>query len=117
LLCSAAVRASYDDAPEQRCNGGSHYRGIELDDAEEHPSKHKTATRHGNPRNQDQFATARNFSSELFNALLKAHDLVICVAPVVMIQVECSRKISARLDLKCFLERSLNDAPINTAYP
>jgi cytochrome b561 len=31
---------------------------------------------HGNPRDQDQFATALNVRSELFDELLEAHDLV-----------------------------------------
>jgi hypothetical protein len=100
LLCSAAVRAPHGDAPEQRRNGGSHNRGIEPDGAEEHPSEHKTATRHGNPRDQDQLATALNLGSEAFDELLKAHDLVMWVAALVIMQVQYSQRISARLDFE-----------------
>lgn len=113
LLCSAAVRAPYGDAPEQRRNGGTHHRGIEPDDAEEHPREHKTTARYGNPRNQDQFAAAFNLGTDIFDALLKAHNLVMWVAPLVIIQVQCSGRISARLDLP----RSYGQSPNNCGAP
>jgi hypothetical protein len=77
--------------PSKAATAAAIYRGIKPDDGEEHPGKHETAAHHGNPRDQDQFATALNLCSEVFDALLKAHDLVMWVTRSVAIQARRSQ--------------------------
>ena len=70
------VRAPNGNATERRRDGGSHHGGIEVDCAQEHRREHKRIARDRNLRGQDQFAAALNLHGKLFDALLKARDLV-----------------------------------------